>query len=330
MLTPKENYLMVLSGEIPEYVPSHFEPYNDILWNDDFGTPVFAPDGPKYSPWGVKYVGTGEIGGGAIPEPNNFILSDIRKWRDVIKNPDINSVDFESYYKKETEDKDRANTAITIAGGDYFQDLVSFMGFTEALIAMHEEPEEVYALLSYISEYKLEIMKQRVRYTKPDVYMVADDCAAAKFPFFSLDMYRELIKPFHKKHADIAMENGIAVTKHDCGRSEGFIDDWLDFGVKAWNPAQTTNDLKAVKKKYSGRLTIEGGWEYMDPVNRPDAPDDEFFAAVDEYVQTFAPGGGFVFTVMMMGPQDDNRIAEKSEKLKKYFFEHVRNYYQKH
>jgi hypothetical protein len=34
------------------------------------------------------------------------------------------------------------------------------MGFTEGLIAMYEEPEEVKALMEYLSEYYIYVLKQ--------------------------------------------------------------------------------------------------------------------------------------------------------------------------
>ncbi|MDR0819004.1 MAG: veratrol--corrinoid protein metyltransferase, partial [Oscillospiraceae bacterium] len=185
MLTPKENYLQMLRGEIPEYIPSGFEPYSDFLWVDDFATPAFAPRGFAFNPWGVRFVGSRDLGNGALPEPGRFILKDITKWRDVIKNPDIRNVDFEAYYKKDVEGKDRKNIAIVALGGDYFQTLVSFMGFEEAMLAMVEEPDEVIALNEYLSEYNLEVLSRKFDIVKPDVYMIADDCAAARTPFFS-------------------------------------------------------------------------------------------------------------------------------------------------
>jgi hypothetical protein len=322
----------MLRGEIPEFVPSFFESAFSLgsLAGDAFTTPINAPTGVAYSPWKVKFVGQAETNFGAIPEPNNFILHDITKWRDVIKNPDVSDVDFEKHYKKVVEGKDRENLLVSFGGGDYFQTLVSFMGFTEALMAMYEEPEEVYALLEYVSEYYVKILKYQLQYGKPDVYMIADDCAAAAAPFFSVDMYKRLIKPFHKKHADLALESGCLLEKHDCGRSESFIDDWIDIGITGWNPAEITNDLRAIKKKYVGKLALEGGWDTRARACQPDASDDELIAAIDEYVDTFAPGGGFMFFVMAAGKPDDERVQRKGKLINDYFFSNVRDYYKTH
>lgn len=328
MLSPKENYLRMLSGEIPEYVPSFYEPYSEMIWLDYYFKPVFVTQGFAYSPWGVRYVGSRELGNGGIPEPNFIILRDIRSWRDVIKNPDISGIDFETHYKKSVEHIEREKKAVVINGGEYFQTLVSFMGFEGALIAMYEEPDEVYALLDYISQYSIEVARNRIRYTEAEIYMISDDCAAARAPFFSVDMYKRLIKPFHKKHADLALEHGLFVSKHDCGKSEVFIPDWVEMGVRSWNPAQTMNDLAEISKKYTGTLAIEGGWDALSPVCAPDAPDDGLIAALDSYVAALAPGGSFVFSAMPAMPAPGEAPDERRNKLMEdYFFSRVRDYY---
>ena len=331
MISTKENYLMMLRGEIPEYVPSYFDPNMSVMVSENkFGTPIYAPDGPVYSPWGVKFIGSHDNNDGAIPEPNNFILTDITKWRDVIKNPDLSHVDWEHEIGQVVKDIDRNVQIVTFGGADYFQTLISFMGFTEGLIAMFEEPEEVYAMMDYISEHNMYVMEQQIRYGKPDIFMIADDCAAARAPFFSPDMYKRLIKPFHKKHADLANENGVMLEKHDCGRCEDFIDDWIEMGIRGWNPAQTTNDLKGIKKKYLGKLALSGCWDNQGRISRPETSDEELQEALYEYADTFVPGGGFTFLAMVSGDREDERIIRKNKLIKDFYFDYVHDYYKKH
>ena len=45
--------------------------------------------------WGVKYVPGDAVGGATMPETKDFILTDIRKWRDVIKAPSLEGYDWE-------------------------------------------------------------------------------------------------------------------------------------------------------------------------------------------------------------------------------------------
>ena len=41
-LTPRENYLRMLNHEIPEYVPSSYDNFRDMV-SEELLTPVFAP-----------------------------------------------------------------------------------------------------------------------------------------------------------------------------------------------------------------------------------------------------------------------------------------------
>ncbi len=327
-LTPKENYLRMLRGEIPEFVPSYIEPANEMI-ADELLAPVMAPNGPVVTVYGVEYIGSREINWGALPTPGKVILRDITKWRDVIKNPDLSGRDWEAYYKKALEGKDRENKTLSVHGGDYFLTLVSFMGFEGALISLYEEPEEVKALLEYVSEFYLEVMKRQIQYCKPDIYNLMDDDSALKSPFFSPEMYREFFKPLHKKHCDLALENGMLIERHDCGRCEDFIDDWLELGIRGWNPAQTVNNLPLIKKKYAGRLALAGCWDNQGPLGSPDVPDDTLREALEKYVSTFAPGGGFVYMPMVGGKPDDPRVRHKMDIIRDYYYSTVRDYYKK-
>ena len=328
-LNPKENYLRMLRGEIPEFVPSHYEPANDMI-ADELLAPVMAPNGPITTVYGVVYVGSEANNWGALPKPGVVLLEDITKWRDVIKNPDLSHRDWEAYYKKNLEGKDRANKTLAVHGGDYFLTLVSFMGFEGALYALYEEPEEVKALLEYVSEFFLEVMKQQIKWCKPDIYQIMDDDSAYRAPFFSLEMYREFFKPMHKKHCDLAQENGMLLERHDCGRCEQFVGDWVEMGIRGWNPAQTSNDLKAIKQKFTGKLTLNGCWDNQGILGTPEVPEEMLREALEDYVASFAPGGGFVYSPMIGGKPDDPKVKAKNDIIKDFFYAHVRDYYKTH
>ena len=329
-ISPKENYLMTIRGEIPEYVPAGIlDPYG-VPMAEELLTPVSCPNGPITTVYGVTYVGSADLMNGAMPEPGKILFDDITKWRDVIKNPDLTGRDWESYYKKQTDRVDRENKLVRITGGDYFLTLVSFMGFENALIAMYQEPEEVYALFDYVSEHYLEVMKQEIYWCRPEVFTLMDDDSAKLAPFFSLDMYRELVKPFHKRQCDLALENGMYIDRHDCGHSEQFIDDWLGIGVRSWNPAQVCNDLVGVKKKYLGRLTLSGCWDTTGPIGSPEVDPEKLREALYTYVDTFAPGGGFVFSASVRDAARNPVAKEKMEIVKDVYWNYARDYYKTH
>ena len=109
-MTEKENYLRLLRGEEPEWVPVMTMAPNPFgyappsamvapaMLSDHFYSPEAAKD-----VWGVNYIPVAEAGGAKIPDPYNRVLDDITKWRDVIKAPDVSGVDWEAQTKKELD-----------------------------------------------------------------------------------------------------------------------------------------------------------------------------------------------------------------------------------
>jgi uroporphyrinogen-III decarboxylase len=256
-----------------------------------------------------------DAGGAKLPEPGNFILEDVRKWRDVIKAPDFSGVDWKAGLDKALEMRgiDRAVTAVSYdLEAGYFQTLVSFMGFEGALCAMYEEPDEVKALLQYISDFYYAINKECIEYLRPDMASIFDDTAHWGNLFFSADMYREFFKPHYARHAKLATDMGLKIDIHNCGRCESLIEDWFDFGVACWNPAQTCNDLVGVKEKYGGRLVICGGWDALEDLLLPDVTEAAVKQSVRSTIEKLAPGGGYIFCGGFLGPIGDEATARKN------------------
>jgi hypothetical protein len=338
-MTERENMLMVLRGEVPEWLPRYgafpdptgLYPHSAIM---GIRPSILAghrgPQGGK-DIFGVEYTPTDSTGGMSLPTPNSFILDDIRKWRDVIKVPDISDVDWEMVTKKDMERVDRTQSVISLGTHNgYFQHLMAFMGFTEGLCVMLEEPEEVYALFDYLATFYDKITAEYMYYCKPDVLAIGDDTATSLNPFISLDMYRTLLKPFYMRQGKFAIEAGIRADMHNCGRCEDQIEDWFDFGIGMWNPAQIMNDLTGIKKKYGNKLILIGCWDSSGPAGWPGAKEEFVRSEVRRCIDTFAPGGGFCFWGNVYGPQDDPQVKVRASWLTDEYNNYGRNWYKTH
>lgn len=326
-LTEKENLLRLLSGEYPEYLPS----YDFFGWGA--GSSVYegrkSADGYIMDEFGVEMTTSEASMGGMMPVPGRIFLKDIRRWRDVVKTPDLTGIDWEAMAKKDMKDKDWEHKPVILHNLGYFMTLMNMMGFVDGLCAMEEEPEEVAALFDYLSEYFLEKEKALLTYYHGDVYELADDTAAMQFPFISPETYRRLVKPYAQREAELALNAGLKIGMHDCGKCECFIDDWLDMGVCLWEPAQVTNDLPAIQKKYRGKLTFAGGWDNQGPISFPDVPDEELRQAIVEYIDRFAPGGGFAFMVSVVGSESDEFFQRKMKLAAEVYRDYGRDWYRR-
>ena len=337
-ITEKENFMLYLNGQQPQWVPRYA-----IMGQDKYAThpPSVRPSSPGFmngrrSPqggfdiWGVEYVTTEETAGATLPVPNKFMFDDVRKWRDYVKAPDISNIDWEAMAKKDLENVNRETTAVVgHFHGGFFQQLMAFMGFSEGLVAMFEEPDEVSALFQYLADFYVPIIKKYIEYYKPDALELTDDTATALNPFVSLNMYRELIKPFHYQQNKPGIDAGLPIMYHNCGRCEDQIDDWLEIGIVAWNPAQVMNDLDGIKKKYGNRLGLCGCWDSAGPVNWPTATEEMVKSAVRATIDRFAPGGGFCFWGSTYGPANDVATENRKRWLTEEYEAYGRTFYNK-
>jgi hypothetical protein len=329
--------MMFIRGEQPERVPRYAmapDAYSKYPLAVTPVAPSFlnsrrTPQG-GFDMWGVPHVVTVETGGAALPEPGVFLLDDITKWRDVVKAPDLSSIDWETMARNDLKHVDRANTAVIGATHvGYFQQLMAFMGFSEGLCAIYEEPEEVHALFTYMADFFVEVSKKLIEYYKPDLIDLTDDTATAKNPFISPEMYRDIIKPYHKRQTQPAVDAGLPVVMHNCGRCEDSIDDWFDLGVVAWNPAQVMNDLDGIKKKYGNKLGLIGCWDSEGPVGWAGAPETLVRSSVREVIDRFAVGGGFCFWGSTYGPIGDKDTEDRKRWITDEFESYGRSFYTK-
>lgn len=337
-LTPKENYLRAIRGEMPEYVPVHTmgfpawkdEPVFKMVGPNLWGDPAMVGPEGRYDIWGVHYIANEETGYGGIPEPNNFILEDVTRWDKVIRKPEKIDVDWDMQAKKDYEfaQIDRTQSAaMVVIPLMPFQQLVAFMGFTNGLCAMYEEPEAVEELLNYLTDYYMPYIEKSIEYYNPDMVYLLDDTAAKMNPFVSLKMYKEILKPIYIRLLKPANDRGIPVQFHNCGRCEDFVDDMLEFGVKVWDPAQTQNNLLAVKEKYKGKLVVCGGYDWIVPDTWPEVDEEEVRQTVRDTIDKYAPGGGFAAGANCLGKLDDPVVIKVNEWLSSECYLYGRDYY---
>ena len=294
-ITPKENYLRLGRGEDCAYIP-RFTMMGDEYLGEAcckmLGPQVFKQnhftDG-GYDMWGVGYVADANTGA-TLPD-----------WEKVLKFPERpEGLDYEKMYEADLKRSNiNRELSATMAGPGLmpFQELVALMGFTEGLCALVTDPETCLDMLNAMVDWIEPVMYATVEYYKPDIWYMLDDSCAKQTPFFSMETYREVFKPIYMRLAKPAMERGIPIQFHNCGRFEDQLGDMLDFGVKYTDPAQQTNDLLALKEKYKGRVCLVGGWDWDHhiPANWPDFDEEEIRQGVRDSIDKYGANGGYAF-----------------------------------
>lgn len=324
MITEKENLLMAMRGECPERIPTYSIVAKQLPGQPPPScvvvTPEFLATYRQYGVggtdvFGVEYLPTHEANGAVMPKTWDFLLKDIRNWRDIIKAPDISGFDWEQIAKKSIEKSNinRANTALAFdLHFGYFQNLMAFMGFSEGLCALYEEPEECRALFDYLCGFYCEVAGRIIEYYDPDILVIKDDTATAASPFISPDIYEDLLLPLYDRQIKFGRDRGIPIAFHNCGKCEMFVESMVSIGVNMWDPAQPCNDLDGIKAKYANKLVIAGGWQARGRLLDKDVSDDELRESVRAVVERLAKGGGYAFMGGFLGPAGDEETLRKN------------------
>jgi uroporphyrinogen decarboxylase len=131
-----------------------------------------------------------------------------------------------------------------------------------------------------------------------DIILFGDDLGGQTGPLISPQMYRQMIKPYHRVLWHRAKELAdVKVMLHCCGGVRELLDDMIDAGLDAINPVQINAsgmETTQLKSRFGNNLTFwGGGCDTRDIL--PHASPDQVAAHVRAQVRLLRPGGGFVF-----------------------------------
>jgi hypothetical protein len=308
-ITQRENLQLVFDHKQPEWVPLAEESL--VMTMNGFLMSWYQPGVIVSDLFGAKYFNADpRIGPMTIPgEP---LITDIHQWRDVVTIPDLSQIDWEAEAAKDTSLWDRDNKmsmymASGSASGAVFQLMVTLMSHEGALYALADEDseEEWHALLSTLIDWTCEVVKNTIKYYKPDICCICDDNSSKNSSFMSPATFRRMIKPYHKKLVDTVIEGGCIPTLHCCGNINGLFDDFIDVGYKGWDPSQVQNNLTAMKEKTGTEFVYFGGFDSQGSTNKAGTSEEDVRAAIASSFDILAPNGGYVFSTSgMMLPWD--------------------------
>ena len=168
------------------------------------------------------------------------------------------------------------------------------MGTENVLIAMLEQPELIEDMFdTYLS--RCEALFGRLwdaGYTFDEVFW-PDDMGYKGTTFFSPNLYRTLLQPYHKRAVEWAHSRGIRARLHSCGNVMTLLPDIVATGVDALNPLEVKAgmDTLKIKKEYGDRLVLHGG------INAAQWHDTKaVLAEIEEKVPLLKQNGGFIFS----------------------------------
>ena len=276
---------------IPEFKSPYVKQWDDekyTYYTNDFGTTYRMPH--KHALYYDLY---------------NAILGDAEDEEDDAKFVWPCPNHFDPAGRKELEDYRAAGfptTTCQVFGNGFFQTGPLVYGYEHWFMMMLTEPERCDKFINTLYEKKLEWYGYMFEVYDGimDVTAEADDFGVQLGLFCSPKILREQVMPYHKMlNAFIKKSQpGIKTTLHTCGSVYDIIPDIIDAGYDCLNPVQiaaANMEPDRLKKEFGNDIVFWGGGintQATLPHGTPQQVRDETLRNID----TFAPGGGFVFS----------------------------------
>lgn len=315
-MTARENMLRAYRHEKPEWVPNGFTDFD--IW-DSFGERYFG-EGSGDDWFGVNWTFTPELNS-QTETPGQEEVEDLEDWRETIKFPDLDSYDWEKIAAEATAHWDRENkVSLCMLLNGPFERMMSLMGFENALCAFYEYPDEVQEFFEAVTEHKCKYIKILKKYFDFDVIAFHDDWGNNQNMFFSMDMWREFIKPCIQKVIDCTHEQGMIFEMHSCGYIKPTVGELVEMGIDSIQPLQYCNEVDDLKATYGDKILLSGGFNTQEVLERPGATEEEIRSEVRRTLDTLAPNGGYCALVPIINGEVRSIVIDEVAKYGKDFY----------
>jgi uroporphyrinogen decarboxylase len=196
-----------------------------------------------------------------------------------------------------------------------------FVGTERLLMALAENPEWCIDMFRHELDMHLRLfdMIWDAGY-RFDSIRWPDDMGYKQNQFFSVGMYREILKPIHQRAIEWAHARGVKAHLHSCGDINPLVPELIGLGLDALNPLEVKAGMDPVhlKKTYGEKLVLHGGinavlWDKPDQIR----------AEMERTVPVMKDNGGYIFSSDHSVPssvslEDFRGIVELAKKLGSY------------
>ncbi|MHC4873808.1 MAG: uroporphyrinogen decarboxylase family protein [Planctomycetota bacterium] len=198
------------------------------------------------------------------PEHVDFKVKDRAAWEELIKphliKQDRRRINFESYKAKRAEAKSK-NRFFTIGGVGPFECMHPVCGHEYMLMGMALDPDWVKDMVNTYVDFI--IRHYEILFTEeglPDGAFVYEDMGFKEKPFFSPEMYRDIIQPGHKKLFDYFHSKGFKVMVHSCGYVEDLVPGLIEAGMDCLQAMEVKAgmDMPRLFGKYGDKISFCG------------------------------------------------------------------------
>lgn len=321
-ISPRENLLLALEHKKPMWMPNLYADSQVVVARSNRdGVPK---DREGYDWFGAWYEYSPEVG---INMPRGGVFDEVTEWREKVKWPDLQAIDWRQDAEGFVRDENRA-LYMRFSNG-IFERLHGFEDFEQAMVDLITEPEECRALFERIADYKIELFNCLRDVFPLDYIVAADDYGTARGPFFSTKLFEQTLLEPTRRFAKAVQARGTKFIAHCCGKVDDFIPYLVEeIGVDGLE-IQDLNDIPGILSRYGDRVLIE--YKANPEIVHDDEVDGETMKAhirsiVDTYGAHCSPGAGVALN-LQSSFRDKYYLME--EELYRYSFEKYSGGYEK-
>lgn len=172
-------------------------------------------------------------------------------------------------------------------------------GMAQFLTDLLLDPPFAFALLEKVADIQSRRQAAFLREVGPyiDVTLVADDMGTQRGPIIRPELYRKMIKPFHRRYIQVVRQHTAAVIhNHACGSIFDLVEDYIEIGIDVLNPMQIAANKMSADNLYAhfhGRMAFWGGIDTQRILPRG-TPDEVRQAVRDTMAAMHSLDGGHV------------------------------------
>jgi uroporphyrinogen decarboxylase len=195
------------------------------------------------------------------------------------------------------------------------------VGTERMLMALAEDPEWCVDMFNHYLDLNIAMLEMVIDagYAFDSTYCY-DDLGFKNSQFMSMGMFRELLKPVHKRAIEWAHSKGMKAHLHSCGDVMPFVPEFVEIGLDCLNPLEIKAGMDpiALKRDFGDRLVFNGGLNAAIWGER-----EKFEAEMRRLVPVMKQGGGYICGSDHSVPssvslEDFRRFVELAKELGRY------------
>ena len=178
--------------------------------------------------------------------------------------PDPENFDYDDAY----ESIKKYDSYSLYIGGPGLADIINstgrVLGMEKTLINLTLEDEATLRYIQRRCDMELGIVEKLLQNSEGDIdfLWIGEDLGTQRAPMISLEMYRRVLRPMHKRYVDMAKAYNLPVMMHCCGASSWVFEDFIQMGISAIDtlqPEAVGMDPETLVERFGGRLVFHGG-----------------------------------------------------------------------